>query len=78
MAELDYSHRFHVGNHGDVWKHVAWCAVLDALRPRAVLDTHAGEGAYTLGPTGEWTAGVGRVWAAPELAGDPCVGRYLE
>lgn len=76
-APLDYSHRFHVGNHGDVWKHVAWCAVLAALRPRVVLDTHAGEGFYALGPTGEWTAGVGRLWAAGP-SGDACVRRYLD
>lgn len=74
----DYSHRWHVGNHGDVWKHVAWCAVLDALRPTAVLDTHAGEGGYTLGPTGEWTAGVGRLWSASGAGADPSVRRYLD
>lgn len=60
----DYAHRRHVGNVGDVWKHLAWLALLDAVRAQgawSVLDTHAGEGAYRLGRTGEWTAGFGRV-----------------
>ncbi len=65
----DYTHRRHVGNLGDVWKHVAWVAALTALtrpaaRPVSVIDTHAGEGAYRLGRTGEWTAGWGRVQTA--------------
>lgn len=71
MADLPvdterYSHRFHAGNVGDVWKHVVWGALLAALAEEArslhIVETHAGEGAYTLGPTGEWTAGIGRVW----------------
>ena len=65
----DYTHRRHVGNIGDVWKHIAWVATLGALtrpvlRPVSVIDTHSGEGAYRLGRTGEWTAGWGRVQSA--------------
>jgi 23S rRNA (adenine2030-N6)-methyltransferase len=31
--------------------------------PIAYLDTHAGDGRYPLGATGEWTDGIGRLWA---------------
>lgn len=61
---FDYRHQFKAGNLGDVFKHVALGAVLRELtadpRPLTVVDTHAGAGRYVLGPTGEWTAGVGR------------------
>jgi 23S rRNA (adenine2030-N6)-methyltransferase len=76
-AEPDYSHRFHAGNVGDVWKH---CALVEVLRrvagaDVAYLDTHAGEGAYPLAATGEWTEGLGRLWHAPP--GDDAVGRWV-
>jgi 23S rRNA (adenine2030-N6)-methyltransferase len=61
----DYSHRFHAGNVGDVWKH---CVLVDVLgraaagaRRVAYLDTHAGEGRYPLEATGEWSEGIGRL-----------------
>lgn len=59
----DYRHRFHAGNVGDVWKHCVLLAMLQrvASQPVQYLDTHAGEGSYPLGPTGEWTEGIGRV-----------------
>jgi 23S rRNA (adenine2030-N6)-methyltransferase len=67
-APPDYGHRFHAGNVGDVWKH---CALVEILRRAAAaggrvayVDTHAGEGRYALGPTGEWTEGIGRLWDA--------------
>ena len=76
----DYSHRFHAGNVGDVWKH---CALLETLRRATAtsaqvhfVDTHAGEGQYDLAPTGEWSEGIGRLWSAQDL-GDSAVGRYL-
>jgi 23S rRNA (adenine2030-N6)-methyltransferase len=80
-AVPDYSHRFHAGNVGDVWKHCALVTVLDRLAARpgrvAYLETHAGEGRYPLGPTGEWTEGIGRL-AGPDAAdGDGAVARYL-
>jgi len=63
----DYSHRFHAGNVGDVWKH---CVLVEVLRRVATVggavtyvESHAGEGAYVLAPTGEWTEGIGRLWA---------------
>jgi len=63
---FDYSHRFHAGNVGDVWKH---CVLLEVLRHAApgtariaYVESHAGEGGYALGPTGEWTEGIGKLW----------------
>src|SRR5689334_6150867 len=75
----DYSHRFHAGNVGDVWKH---CALIEVLRRAAsghgrvaYVESHAGEGGYALGPTGEWTEGIGRLWRRDGDA--DAVGRYL-
>ena len=56
MAHDDrYSHRFHAGNVGDVWKHCVLSALLDALVARSdalyAYETHAGCGRYLLGPT---------------------------
>ena len=79
-AGPDYSHRFHAGNVGDVWKH---CALVEILRQSAgsgsgvvYLDTHAGEGRYALGPTGEWTEGIGRLWNR-DAGTDDAVSRYV-
>lgn len=60
-----------------MWKHTALVEVLRrAAGPGAVyLDTHAGDGAYPLGATGEWTEGIGRLWSAP--AADDAAGRYV-
>jgi 23S rRNA (adenine2030-N6)-methyltransferase len=79
-AEPDYSHRHHAGNVGDVWKHCALVAILRAAAAGgrvAYVESHAGEGRYPLGPTGEWTEGIGRLWRASDL-GDGAVARYLE
>jgi 23S rRNA (adenine2030-N6)-methyltransferase len=81
-TDPDYSHRFHAGNIGDVWKH---CALVEVLRlvaaaaPHvAYVESHAGDGGYDLGPTGEWTEGIGRLWALADPAGpDDALGRYL-
>ena len=77
----DYSHRFHAGNVGDVWKH---CVLIEVLRrvaaePGAVayVESHAGEGGYALGPTGEWTEGVGRVWSTLDHDANETVARYV-
>jgi 23S rRNA (adenine2030-N6)-methyltransferase len=79
-AAPDYSHRFHAGNVGDVWKHCVLVEVLGraraAARSVAYVETHAGEGDYPLGPTGEWTEGIGRLWGGAD-AGDDLVARYL-
>lgn len=71
-----YDHRFHAGNVGDVWKHAALLAWITAWRSerRAIVETHAGAGTYALGPTGEWTEGVGRII---DERGSP-VDKYLE
>ena len=81
-ATPDYGHRHHAGNVGDVWKH---CALLEVLRrvatatvPVHYIETHAGEGRYSLGPTGEWTEGIGQLWSDPDVAaGDDAVARYV-
>ena len=77
-AAPDYSHRFHAGNIGDVWKH---CALVEVLRrvaatvaPVTYIETHAGEGRYALAPTGEWTGGIGKLYARQDEIGTPsCV-----
>jgi 23S rRNA (adenine2030-N6)-methyltransferase len=72
-AGADYSHRLHAGNVGDVWKHCVLVAVLRAVaaeaRHVAYIETHAGEGRYALHQTGEWTEGIGRLWASPPPRG---------
>jgi 23S rRNA (adenine2030-N6)-methyltransferase len=78
----DYSHRFHAGNVGDVWKHCALVEVLRQVAARArrvgYLESHAGEGCYPLASTGEWTEGIGRLWsAAPDALGEGAVARYV-
>ena len=49
---MNYRHAFHAGNHADVFKHAALVLVLEHLGqkapPFAVLDSHAGVGAYDL------------------------------
>ncbi len=49
---MNYRHVFHAGNHADVFKHAALTLILQHLtakpQPFAVLDTHAGVGAYDL------------------------------
>ena len=67
---MNYRHAFHAGNFADCVKHALLVALLRALRakpkPFAVLDTHAGIGAYDLSApeparTGEWHEGIARV-----------------
>jgi 23S rRNA (adenine2030-N6)-methyltransferase len=70
VTGVNYRHAFHAGNHADVLKHLVLVFCLDALKrkpaPFAVLDTHAGAGAYDLlgeealrSP--EWRDGIGRL-----------------
>ena len=83
---MNYRHAFHAGNFADVVKHLALVAILLHLRkkdaPFAVIDTHAGPGAYDLtGPealrTGEAAEGIGQL---RELrpAGLTTLSTYLE
>jgi len=73
---MDYSHARHAGNAGDVLKHVALVALLEAMlrdpAPLTYVETHAGDGLYPLGSNGEWGDGVLRVWNAQ----DRLLGRY--
>jgi 23S rRNA (adenine2030-N6)-methyltransferase len=72
---MNYRHAFHAGNFADVAKHATLLAVLAAMRPQRVVDTHAGAGLYDLGGedarrTGEAEAGIVRLMAdlaAPEV-----------
>ena len=59
---MNYRHGYHAGNFADVVKHLALVAILLHLRKKdtafAVVDSHAGRGAYDLtgaeaGKTGE-------------------------
>ena len=77
----DYSHRFHAGNVGDVWKHAALVEILrlSGQRPVRYLDSHAGDGRYPLAATGEWTEGIGRLWGlAADLARNDPLRLYLD
>jgi 23S rRNA (adenine2030-N6)-methyltransferase len=71
---MNYRHAFHAGNFADVHKHTALVCILQHLRDKPsafrVIDTHAGAGRYNLSgeeaeKTGEWRAGIGRLWARP-------------
>jgi len=74
----DYAHARHAGNAGDVLKHVALLALIETLTrepaPLTYLETHAGDGLYPLGSSGEWGEGIERVWSAR----DGLLGRYAE
>jgi 23S rRNA (adenine2030-N6)-methyltransferase len=63
-----YSHHYHAGNIGDVWKHVVLHAFLNNLVQRHthvhMLECHGGAGSYALQSTGEWTAGAGALLAS--------------
>jgi 23S rRNA (adenine2030-N6)-methyltransferase len=79
----DYDHHRHAGNHGDVWKHcalVAWLQALGAADPRPLdyLETHAGAGRYRLARAGEWRDGIARVVEAPAGDAPEAVRLYLE
>jgi 23S rRNA (adenine2030-N6)-methyltransferase len=74
---MNYRHVFHAGNHADVFKHAALTLILEHLRskpqPFAVLDTHAGIGAYDLTSEGaqrtkENEAGAALVFGRPLAA----------
>ena len=67
---MNYRHAYHAGNHADVLKHAILARVIERLaakdKPFAVLDAHAGSGAYDLqgeaaSKTGEWLGGIGRM-----------------
>src|SRR2546430_17377697 len=72
---MDYAHARHAGNAGDVFKHVAFLAVLEHLKPATYVETHAGDGLYPLGSAGEWGDGIQPLW---NYSGKGLVGRYAE
>jgi len=72
---MNYRHAFHAGNHADVLKHLALVLIVQRLAqkpaPFAVIDTHAGAGAYDLTSeearrSPEWEAGIGKLWDWPD------------
>jgi 23S rRNA (adenine2030-N6)-methyltransferase len=74
---MNYRHAFHAGNFADCVKHALLLALLKAPlgkpAPFAVLDTHAGRGAYDLAApeaerSGEWREGIARVMAHDDPA----------
>jgi 23S rRNA (adenine2030-N6)-methyltransferase len=71
----DYAHARHAGNVGDVFKHVALCAVLaHAKEPALYAESHAGDGLFTLGSVGEWTAGAQLLW---DIQATGAAGRFV-
>jgi len=74
---MNYRHAFHAGNFADCFKHALLVWLLRALarkdKPFAVLDTHAGLGAYDLTAdealrTGESETGIRRLLESPPPA----------
>jgi len=72
---MNYRHAYHAGNHADVLKHALLARAVEKLaakdKPFAVLDAHAGVGAYDLhglaaSKTGESLGGIGQMSAAFE------------
>ena len=72
---MNYRHAFHAGNFADLHKHTILLAMLSALQGHsealAVIDTHAGAGAYDLAGemarrSGEAQAGIFRLKAASD------------
>src|SRR5882757_3797253 len=70
---MNYRHAYHAGNFADVVKHAVLARLVEYLKQKykafRVVDTHAGIGRYNLasveaGKTGEWQAGIGRVFEA--------------
>jgi 23S rRNA (adenine2030-N6)-methyltransferase len=65
-----YRHRFHAGNHADVFKHWILMLLLEHMgqkdKPFRYIDTHAGAGRYLLRPeaAAEWHGGIGCLRAA--------------
>lgn len=83
---LGYRHAFHAGNDADVIKHVALCALLEALtrkdKPFLYLETHAGAGAYDLrnrlsATHQEAATGIGLLWGREFRDAPAAFARYL-
>lgn len=81
---MNYRHIFHAGNFADVVKHLALIDILNHLARKpggyAVIDTHAGRGAYDVWGleatrTGEAAAGIGRLSGIADA--DALLAQYL-
>ena len=63
---MEYDHRRHAGNAGDLWKHLVLAEVADHLfRTKKIwvyVESHVGYPEYRLSAGGEWEGGVGRCW----------------
>lgn len=72
---MKYRHGFHAGNFADVHKHVALCALLQAMQRKDkglfYLDTHAGAGCYDLAAPATHRGGEARHGITPLLAAAP-------
>ena len=86
---MQYRHSFHAGNFADVHKHVALLALVAALQKKdkgfLYLDTHAGEGLYSLtGPearlSAESESGIARLERAlaQAAAPHPAIRHYMD
>jgi 23S rRNA (adenine2030-N6)-methyltransferase len=76
---LSYQHKYHVGNHADVLKHLCWLSAIDYLnrkdKPYTLFDTHAGEAIYEKNDISrrEIDTGIERI---VETANDTLLQRY--
>jgi 23S rRNA (adenine2030-N6)-methyltransferase len=80
---IEYDHRIHAGNAGDVWKHLIISIAAEHLlssrcngsRGDSVLryaESHAGRPIYLLQESGEWRSGIGRIWSRIQPAARDC------
>ena len=83
---LSYRHGYHVGNLGDVLKHLVLTALLRAARrkstPLCYIETHAGAGEYDLDAgvgarRREYASGIGALWHVRAAPAPALVGDYL-
>src|ERR1700738_5546117 len=69
----------HAATAGEVFKHVALAALLEALPATSpYIETHAGDGLFTLGSVGEWTAGAAKLWGIGPGAPPDALDRWVE
>lgn len=83
---MNYRHAFHAGSFADVVKHAVVALAVERLKakdaPFCVIDTHAGIGRYDLAATaarktGEYEAGIARLWARDPDSLPAELGPYL-
>ena len=79
---MQYDHRQHAGNAGDVWKHFILTEVLERLLAKGKIctyvESHVGYPEYSLGTPGEWSGGIGRCWQRLPLLEEFCLFKLLE